>query len=480
MTTNTITKTSLRRHIVACAALTAMALTASASAPDAPDSFTEDPAVFAIGREQPRATFYPFDTREAALAGNHSASPFVVSLNGLWRFHFAPNPAQRAVGFEAPDYDATAWQQIPVPSNWELQGYGTPIYTNINYPFPKNPPYIDHSDNPVGSYRRSFAVPQSWQGRRVLLHFAGSTAGMHVWVNGHKVGYVQSTKNPAEFDITDLVTTGADNIVACEVYRWTDGSYLEDQDFWRLSGIDRDVYLISTARDARIADFFVKSGLDRAYRNGVLSVDAQICGSATAGLKLDAALYDAAGKRLFAQTKALSGEPEQTVSFGATIKGVKPWSCETPTLYTMVLTIADASGQVVESTSARVGFRTVEIKDAQLMVNGKAIEVHGVNLHEHNPKLGHAHAAEYLMKDFEQMKRANVNTIRTCHYPQSTYFYEMCDKYGFYVIDEANIESHGLGYGRKNVAFNPEWDAAHMDRTKRLVERDKNHACVIV
>ena len=488
MTKKTTTEASWHRHIVACVALTAMALTASASVPDDPDSFTEDPAVFAIGREQPRATFYPFDTREAALAGNHSASPFVVSLNGLWRFHFAPNPEQRAVGFEAPDYDATAWQQIPVPSNWELQGYGTPIYTNINYPFPKNPPYIDHSDNPVGSYRRSFAVPQSWQGRRVLLHFAGSTAGMHVWVNGHKVGYVQSTKNPAEFDITDLVTFGADNIVACEVYRWTDGSYLEDQDFWRLSGIDRDVYLISTARDARIADFFVKSGLDKAYRNGVLSVDAQVCGAAVAGHKLDVALYDAAGKRLFAQAKALSGEPEQTISFGATIKGVKPWSCESPTLYTMVLTIADASGRVVESTSARVGFRTVEIKDAQLMVNGKAIEVHGVNLHEHHPITGHVVDRETMLADIRMMKLNNINAVRMSHYPESPMWYDLCDEYGLYIVDEANIEIHGLGaegqpehfYSKHHPAKDARWHDAILDREHLLVERDKNHPCVIV
>lgn len=243
----------------------ACALSVSAAVPD-----WENPGVFAEGRLAPRATSYPYSSAEKALAGKHMESEYVRTLNGKWKFHFSKNPSSRPADFYKTDYNVSSWAEIPVPSNWEMEGYGTPIYTNVTYPFPKNPPYIPHHDNPVGSYKRSFTIPDSWDGRRVILHFDGSTAGMYVWANGEKAGYVQGTKNPAEFDITPFIRKG-ENQLACEVYRWTDGSYLEDQDFWRLSGIDRDVYLYSTA-DRRILDFFANADLDNSYKDGLLKL----------------------------------------------------------------------------------------------------------------------------------------------------------------------------------------------------------------
>ena len=328
-----------------------------------------------------------------------------------------------------------------------MLGYGTPIYTNITYPFPKNPPFIDHSDNPVGSYRHTFRLPDSWKGRRVILHFDGSTAGMYVWVNGQKAGYVQSTKNQAEFDISSFVCEG-NNTIACEVYRWTDGSYLEDQDFWRLSGIDRDVYIYSTA-DERILDFFADAGLDVNYRDGVLQLNTvlQNHSDLTKDTRLDIRIYDTANRQVASQSKQvrLKGNSSETVDITHKLRNVRKWSAETPYLYTLVLSLTDNKGNVIESTSSRIGFRKVEIKDSRLLVNGQPIEVHGVNLHEHHQTNGHVVDRETMLSDIRTMKRHNVNAVRMSHYPQSPLWYDLCDEYGLYVVDEANIEIHAMG-----------------------------------
>mgnify|MGYP001221364548 FL=1 len=334
-----------------------------------------------------------------ALTNNPAESPWFKSLNGMWKFNFSKRPADRPADFYKPGYDTSKWAEIPVPSNWEMQGYGTPIYTNTNYPYPANPPYIPHDDNPVGSYVTNFTLPADWQGREVFLHFDGSTAGMYVWVNGEKAGYVQSTKNPATFNITRFLHPG-ENKLACEVYRWTDGSYWEDQDFWRLSGIDRDVYLYSTAPQ-RIADFFAKAGLDKSYRNGTFDVNVKIADNASVpakGSRLQMALYNAAGKEVMHQSKAVPAGADAAVTFSGSLKNVASWSAETPNLYSLVLTLTGADGKTIEATSAKIGFRTVEIRNSQLLVNGKPVEIHGVNLHEHNQITGHVVDRETMHK----------------------------------------------------------------------------------
>ena len=443
----------------------------------------ENPEVFGVNNEKTRATAFPYADKDAALQNEYALSPYYLSLSGEWKFFWTPKPAGVPAEFYKTAFDDLAWGTIPVPGNWERHGYGTPIYTNTVYPFPANPPYIPHEDNPVGCYRKSFQLPSDWDGRRVYLHFEAGAAAMYVWVNGEKVGYSEVTKSPTEFDITSYVKAGK-NLVALQVYRWSDGSYLEDQDFWRLSGFDRGIYLYSTDQ-VRIRDFFAVSGLDKSYKNGVLSLDVQLKNYTDQAqqVKLEAEVKDASGKNMWSRTMSatLNPQTEQTVGVASQrVSGVRPWSAEEPNLYTLLLTLKDGEGRVVESTSHRIGFRTSEIKDGVLLVNGQYVLLKGVNLHEHNPLHGHAHAQDYLMKDLLLMKQMNVNAIRTCHYPQSTEFYKLCDEFGFYVVDEANIESHGLGYGRENVAFHSEWFAAHLDRTERCVERDKNHPCVIV
>lgn len=468
------------QKVLAALLLPAMSLTMSAA------EDWENPGKFAEGRLPHRATAYPYPSAADALKGDFAASPWYESLNGKWKFHYSHKPADRPQDFYKTDYDTSSWAEINVPGNWEMQGYGTPIYTNTTYVFPANPPYTSHDDNAVGSYKRSFEIPAAWNGRKIFLHFGSSTSGMYVWVNGKKVGYVQSTKNPAEFDITQYVHPGK-NEVACEVYRWTDGSYLEDQDFWRLSGLERDVYLYSTA-DLRIEDFFARAGLDAKYSAGTLSLDVDIKNyGKEAPVKVAADLYDKGGKRVWGAktTATVSEDADKQVAFNGIVKNVAKWSAETPNLYTLVVTIADNAGKTIEATSAKVGFRTVEIKNAQLMVNGKPIEVHGVNLHEHHETAGHTVDRETMLKDIRMMKQNNVNAIRTCHYPQTPMMYDLCDEYGLYVVDEANIEIHGMGVVHNypdttiHPAYRADWHDAMLDREIALVERDKNHPSVI-
>lgn len=448
----------------------------------------ENSRIFAIGREKPRATFHTYPDPLSALSGEHSSSPYHMSLNGVWKFRFSPTPDSRPQDFYKTGFDSSSWDEIEVPSNWEMKGYGIPVYTNTKYPFPINPPFIPHDDNPVGSYIRDFSIPENWEGRKVFLHFDGSTAGMYVWVNGENAGYVQSTKNPAEFDISDFLKPGV-NRIACEVYRWTDGSYLENQDFWRLSGIDRDVYLYSSALQ-KIWDFSITQDLSSDYKNGLFGVDAKLrnyAGSPFPG-KLETTLYSPQGKRLMSQTKRvdLKGDSESEVALSTTIKNVARWDTEHPTLYTAVITLYDNAGNVVESTSAKVGFRKIEIKDGQLMVNGTPIEVHGVNVHEHHERNGHVVDRETMMKDIMVMKRHNINAVRMSHYPQSPLWYDLCDRYGLFVVDEANVENHGFGVKEKDWTGNPKHPSsdpayldAILDREILMFERDKNHPSVI-
>jgi beta-galactosidase len=477
-----------KNTILACIAMVASLVVNAQDKPSLND--WENPAVFQINREPARAAFLPYADESSAIADEYTRSPWFLSLDGKWKFNWSPTPNERPMDFFKTDFNTTNWKEISVPSNWELNGYGIPIYTNITYPFVKNPPFIAHADNPVGSYRRSFELPGNWNGRRVYLHFEAGTSAMYIWVNGEKVGYSENTKSPTEFDITPYVKEGK-NLVAVEVYRWSDGSYLEDQDFWRLSGIDRDVYLYSTA-NTRIADFFARPDLDASYKNGSLSVDVTLKnmnGVTKNNQTVEAKLVDASGRAVFRKTIKINvaANATETTTFTQKVSMPKLWSNETPNLYSLLLTLKDENGKFLETVSTQVGFRKVELKNGQLLVNGIRIMVHGVNIHEHNPKTGHYQDKETMMKDIKMMKQLNINAVRCSHYPNNIMWVKLCNEYGLFLVDEANIETHGMGAEgqgtfdkSKHPAYLPEWKAAHLDRIHSLVERDKNQPSVIL
>ncbi|HEX8328945.1 MAG TPA: glycoside hydrolase family 2 TIM barrel-domain containing protein [Hymenobacter sp.] len=451
----------------------------------------ENPEVFEQRKEKPHASFMVYERAADALANNYQQSPYFQSLNGPWKFNYVARPAQRPVDFQQPGFDDKAWQTIAVPSNWELKGFGTPIYTNIVYPFPKNPPFIDGRDNPVGSYRRTFTVPAGWAGREVLLNFGSISGCAFVFVNGQRVGMSKVAKSPAEFDITQYLKPG-ENTLAVQVMRWHDGSYLEDQDFWRVSGLDRDVYLYSLPKQT-VWDFFTHADLDPSYKNGQFSADVTLRNfAAAAGQpgRLTVEVLDPSGKTVLRQQQpvgALPASGTQVVSLHGTVKNVQAWSAEIPVLYRCRLTLADPQGKPLAITGCQIGFRKVEIKNAQLLVNGQPIEVHGVNRHEWEPTTGRVVTEAGMRQDLALMKKFNINAVRTSHYPNDERWYQLCNEYGMYLVDEANIESHHMGamwQGRfdtlRHVAYLPAWAPAHQDRIERMMERDKNHPSVIL
>ncbi|HUN04102.1 MAG TPA: glycoside hydrolase family 2 TIM barrel-domain containing protein, partial [Niabella sp.] len=354
-------------------------------------------------------------------------------------------------------------------------------YANTGFGFPKNPPFIDREFSPTGAYRHEFDISSSWDGRKVFLHFEGGTNSMYVWVNGKKVGYTENAKSPSEFDITPYIRPGK-NLLACEVHKFSDGTYLEDQDMWRLGGINRNVYLYSTAQ-TRILDFFSHADLDASYKNGLFSTDVKIKNYAntTAGQVVEVSVQDKAGRKVFAQSKKISIAPNaiDSLLFEGTVKAPLQWTAETPNLYNMIITLKDGKGNIIEATSHRIGFRKVEIKDGQVFINGKKVLFKGVNLHEFNTNTGQVVDEAVMLRNIQLFKELNINAVRTSHYPQQPLWYKLCDEYGIYLVDETNLESHGLGYGPDNVSNFPEWQEAHLDRVKRLIERDKNHASVI-
>lgn len=405
----------------------------------------------------------------------------IKNLSGTWKFSWVRKPSNREKDFYKREYNDTLWDEIEVPSNWELKGYGVPIYTNFVYPFPAKPPYISNEYNPVGSYRRRFSVSKKEKENRIVLHFGAVRGGFYCWVNGKKIGYSQGSKTPAEFDITDYVEEG-ENLLAVEAYRWTDGSYLEDQDFWRLSGIDRDVFLYFTPK-TYIRDFFVIADLDENYRNGNLKIELDIeslVGDNIELLSVNLELKDNNNKLVFSsiQSKANS---QGEVRFQKKVSKPDKWTAETPNLYNLNLSLINSKGKVIEEVACKVGFRNVKIEDGQLLVNGESIYVKGVNRHEHDPLTGHVISVESMIEDILLMKKNNINTVRTAHYPNHPIWYDLCDKYGLYVINEANIESHGMGWEVElnKIAKDTSWFGAHLDRITRMVERDKNHPCII-
>ena len=442
--------------------------------------------VYKVNVEGPHATMMTYPSAALAAAGNRARSPWFQSLNGAWKFQCSPRPAVRPVDFYRQDFDDTKWRTIPVPSNYQLHGCDIPIYTNIVYPFPMDPngpPVVPKDRNSVGSYRSAFTLPETWAGRQTFVHFDGVDSAFYLWVNGEKVGYNEDSRTDAEFNITKYVKPGK-NLIAVEVYRYSDGAYLEDQDMFRLSGIYRDVYLWSTAAQ-HVRDFEVVTDLDPAYRDATLQLRAAVVnyagGIAPGSVSLE--LLDAAGKPVFApQSKKLEAKGAETeISFSVGVANPRKWTAETPSLYKLLLTLRDASGATVEVIPTNVGFRKVEIKDSRLWVNGQVILLKGVNRHEHSPDTGHYVSRELMIRDIEIMKRFNVNAVRTSHYPNAPEWYELCDRYGLYVIDEGNIESHGYGNDAKNrLANDPAWGPLHLDRVQRMLERDKNHPSVII
>ena len=445
----------------------------------------ENPAALHAGTEPPRATFVPFPDAASALELGPKESPRARSLNGLWKFHWSPRPGDRPLDFWKPAADVGGWPETPVPSNWMFQGYDIPIYVNMSYEFARNPkpPFVPHDRNPVGSYRRTFKVPADWAGMDVYLHFGAVKSFFYVWVNGEKLGFSKDSKTPAEWNITRFLKPG-ENVLAAEVYRLSDGSYLECQDFWRLAGIERDVYLYAAPK-VRIRDFEVRAGLDDRYRDGRLAVTVDLGPAASAGpvpASVSLTLLDAAGRKVLGEKRPAASSPDgrTVVRFDASLAGVARWSAETPALYRLVLELLDGAGKPVEAVTTKIGFRTSEIKNGQLLVNGIPVLLKGVNRHEHDPSGGHVIPEESMRRDIELMKQANINAVRTCHYPNDPRWYELCDEYGLYLVDEANIESHGMGYGPESLAKDPAWGPAHLDRVRRMVERDKNHPSIII
>ncbi len=460
----------------------------------------EDQYTIGINKEPGHCTLMPYPDIETARHCDRLATPWRLNLNGSWKFHWAKQPSERPADFYKLEYEVGSWDDIEVPGNWQLQGYGIPIYTNATYPFKPEPPFVINEDtpdhytskklpNPVGSYRRTFTIPRNWDDRRVFLHFDGVKSAFYVWLNGRKVGYSQGSMLPAEFDITDYLQTG-ENTIAVEVYRWSDGSYLEDQDMWRFSGIYRQVYLFSTPQ-VHIVDFAVRTELDKNYQDADLQLRPKIKvynNQNTKGWVVEARLFDAAGQAVFDKPLRKSvndirferynpRKPPRFPLIQARIKNPKKWSAEHPYLYTLVLSLHDNHGMVVEAESCRVGFREVEIKNGQLFINGRSIKLLGVNRHEHDPDRGRAVTLDSMIQDIKAMKQNNINAVRTSHYPNDPQWYDLCDEYGLYLIGETNLETHGQdGY----LSNQPEWLQAFVDRAVRMVERDTNHPSVII
>ncbi|UOY06122.1 DUF4981 domain-containing protein [Muricauda sp. SCSIO 64092] len=451
----------------------------------------ENPEVFQINREYPTATFYSFLNAEDALMGaGWKDSPNYLSLNGEWNFFYADSVQARPKDFYKEGFELDGWDTISVPSNWEMQGFGIPIYTNIKYVFPKNPPFIAHELNNNGSYRRTFDLPKSWGDKELYLHFAGVSGAMYVWLNGEFVGYNEGSKTAAEFNITKMARPGK-NTVAVQVFRWSDASYMEDQDFWRLSGIERDVY-IRAKNEVALNDIVLRADLINGYKDGALEVAVKLQNTSSSRKrgKVKIMVLDADAK-IYEEEKRLNlKEGYLELMFTKTFANVRPWSAENPNLYTLLVEVLDKKGNTIEATTQQVGFRNIKIENSQLLVNGKPVLLKGVNLHDHHETKGHVVDAALTMKDFQVMKQNNVNAIRCSHYPKDPHFYQMATTYGFYVIDEANIETHGMGTTNQGLdnneeakavhpAYLPEWKAMHLDRTIRMYERDKNHPCII-
>lgn len=470
-------------------------ITPSSAQENAAKPYWKDIQTVSVNKEYPRSSFMTYANRSQALSGTYEASSYYQLLNGTWKFYFVNSYKELPANITDPTVSTAQWNDIKVPGNWEVQGYGTAIYTNHGYEFkPRHPePPILPEANPVGVYRRDITIPDNWKERDIYLHLSGAKSGVYVYINGKEVGYNEDSKNPAEFLINAFVKPGK-NVLTLKIFRWSTGSFLECQDFWRISGIERDVYLYAQPK-AALKDFRVKSTLDDSYKNGVFTLNTELRNHRTAStsLSLTYELLEGNGQLVCQEEKSVqipSGEV-RTLTFDKTLKSVKTWTSEHPNLYKLIMTIRE-NGQVTEIIPFNVGFRRIEIKPIEqvaangkpytcLFINGQPIKLKGVNIHEHNPETGHYVTEELMRRDFELMKQHNLNSVRLCHYPQDRRFYELCDEYGLYVYDEANIESHGMYYDLRkggSLGNNPEWLKPHMERTMNMFERNKNYPSV--
>ena len=443
---------------------TVLALTAGAQ------TFQEwrNPEINAVNRAPMHTNYFAFENADAAKKADKKQSTNYMTLNGTWKFNWVKDADSRPTDFWKTGFNDKGWDDLQVPAVWELNGYGDPIYVNVGYAwrnqFQNNPPEVPTENNHVGSYRREIVVPASWKGKDIIAHFGSVTSNMYLWVNGRYVGYSEDSKLEAEFDLTPYLKPGQKNLIAFQVFRWCDGSYLEDQDFFRYSGVGRDCYLYARNKK-RIQDIRVTPDLDAAYQNGSLSINLDLKGSG----KVDLELVDTQGKQVATATANKSGLVTMNV------ENPKKWSAETPYLYTLRASM-QGSNEVIP---VKVGFRKIELKGDQILVNGKAVLFKGADRHEMDPDGGYVVSPERMLQDIQIMKQFNLNAVRTCHYPDDNLWYDLCDQYGIYVVAEANIESHGMGYGEKTLAKNPSYKKAHLERNQRNVQRGFNHPSII-
>lgn len=451
------------KHVVA---VVVMAVIATASL--AQGNEWQDPGKNQVNRASMHASYFAYESAEAALKSCKQSSINFLSINGLWKFNRVEHESQRPTDFQLLNFNDKGWGTMPVPGLWELNGHGDPVYVNIGYAwrnqFKNNPPQLPLENNYVGSYRREIEVPSDWKGKDIFVHFGSVTSNIYLWINGRYVGYSEDSKLEAEFNITNFVKPGK-NLIAFQVFRWCDGTYLEDQDFWRLTGVGRDCYLYARAKN-RIDDIRIIPDLDEAYNDGTLGIEISTTGTTEINLRLT----DITGKEV--ASTLLKGKGKLKTKLN--IENPEKWTAETPVLYTLT---ASTSSEVIP---VKVGFRKVEIKNSQLLVNGKPILIKGANRHEMDPDHGYVVSRERMIQDIKVMKSLNINAVRTCHYPDDNQWYELCDEYGLYVVAEANVESHGMGYGEKTLARNPDYAVAHLERNQRNVQRSFNHPSVII
>lgn len=459
----------MKKHFVT-GLFAVLAMTANAQ------SFKEwqDPEINAVNRAPMHANYFAYESTEAAIKGIKEKSSNFMTLNGTWKFNWVPNADARPTDFWQPEFNDKGWNAMPVPGVWELNGFGDPIYVNVGYAwreqFRNNPPQVPTVNNHVGSYRREITVPAHWKGKEIIAHFGSVTSNMYLWVNGKYVGYSEDSKMEAEFNLTPYLKPGQKNLIAFQVFRWCDGTYLEDQDFFRYSGVGRDCYLYARSKK-QIADIHITPDLDAQYQNGSLAINLTTKGRGEVELEL----FDANNQPVVTKSLNASGNISTTMEVASPNK----WTAETPYLYTLRATLKEGN-KVLEVIPVKVGFRKVELKNAQILVNGQPILIKGANRHEMDPDGGYVVSRERMIQDIQMMKMFNLNAVRTCHYPDNNLWYELCDQYGLYVVAEANIESHGMGYGKNTLAKREDYKKAHLERNQRNVQRCFNHPSVII